>query len=148
MAGSDPRFNPVQFRDAITFAMNMGLPTDDSESATFHFRKTKQFPTGTRLDQDGNPLDPNVLPVVERPEPVKVPCAVEFSPAGLDERPVGAFKPTKAVITILDVHWPQVQDAIEVELGGDRYVISYTEPPIGLFEVTVYRMVCFARQET
>jgi hypothetical protein len=132
-----------------------------SERATFHFRRTKTYEqqvlgvweTVTSpplvLDQDGNPLDKTVrVRQVLSKQPVRIPVAVEFSTSSLDERPIGAFKATKATLTILDTHWPQVQDAIEVELGGDHYVISYAHPPMGLFEVTVHMIECFARSET
>lgn len=159
MAGTDAGFDATGFREAITFAMNMGLPQDTSERATFHFKPdgltyidtslaTPAEVQDPRLDQNGNPLNPAIRVERSRPDPVQVPVAVEFSTAGLDERPVGSFKPTKVSVTVLDQHWPQVKDAIEVELGGDRYVISYTQPPVGLFEVTIYTMECFARSET
>lgn len=155
MAGTDSGFDAPGFREAITFAMNMGLPQDVSERATFHFKPTRSYQDSSgnvvlnpRVDQNGQPLDPSIRVVRTHPAPVQVPVAVEFDTAGLDERPVGSFKPTKVSITVLDEHWPQVSSAIEVELGGDRYVISYTQPPVGLFDVTIYTMECFARSET
>lgn len=157
MAGTDAGFNSQEFREAITFAMNMGLPQDPSERATFHFRATRTYWTtdatpvevvNPRVDQNGNPIDPNIRVVRDHPTPVQIPVAVEFGTAGVDERPVGSFKPTKATITVLDEYWPQVKNAIEVELGGDRYVISFRHPPVGLFDVTIYTIECFAQSET
>lgn len=157
MAGTNAQFDAQAFREAIGFAMTMGLPEDPSERATFHFRPTVEYwttdatPTqviNPRLDASGNPLDPNIRVRRINPTPVRIPVAVEFDTAAVDERPVGAFKPTKATITILDEHWSDVSTAVEVELGGDRYVISYSHPPMGLFNVTIYTIECFARAET
>lgn len=155
MAGTDASFDAQGFREAIQFAMVMGLPQDSSERATFHFKATTSYVDAAgdpvanpRVDQDGNPLDPSIRVVRTHPDPVQIPVAVEFNTATLDERPVGAFKPTRVSITILDTHWPQVEQAIEVELGGDRYVISYERPPVGLFEVTIHTIECFAQSET
>lgn len=155
MAGTDSRFDATEFRDAIEFAMTMGLPEDTDERPTFHFKAVRAYEdrngnpvVDPRVDQDGNPIDPNIRVTTTPPDPVQIPCAVEFDTARPDERPVGSFKSTKASITILDVHWPQVEDAIEVELGGDRYAISYERPPNGLFEATVHTVECFAIAET
>lgn len=148
MAGTDSRFDASAFRDAVHFAMNMGLPQTESERATFHFRGVKTWPPGTVLDQDGTPINPNISPTTVTPDPVQIPCAVEFSQAKPDELPAGQFIPTKATVTILDEDYPQVKDAIEVELNGDRYAIRYTPPSMGLFEVTVYQFICFAKDES
>lgn len=154
MAGTDASFDATAFREAIEFAMVMGLPREDDERATFLFPATVEYEKDgeiipkPRTDQNGNPLDPSIKVVRTRPTQVQIPVAVEFSPTGSDERPVGAFRDTRARITVLDKHWPQVKDAIEVVLGGDTYVISYTHPPVGLFEVTIYTMECVARSET
>lgn len=162
MAGTDSGFSAAAFREAIEFAMVMGLPQSEDERATFHFKPDttayyrngeRLYPDGTdsnepRTDKNGNPLDSTIRVKQEAPEPVRVPVAVEFNPTNTDERPVGAFRNTRVRITALDEHWPDIKDAIEVELGGDMYVISYHHPPVGLFEVTVYTMECVARSET
>lgn len=158
MAGTDASFDATAFRDAIQFAMVMGLPQETDERATFLFpattvymdmsQATPALVTDPRVDQNGNPLNPNIKRERTRPDEVQVPVAVEFSTARMDERPVGSFKDTRVSITVLDKHWPDVKDAVEVKLGGDTYVISYTHPPVGLFEVTIYTMECFARSET
>lgn len=158
MAGTDASFDAGAFRDAIEFAMVMGTPQGAAERATFLFPATTTYydTTGAtpvevvnpRTDQNGNPLNPDIRREQVRPASVQVPVAVEFNTANMDERPIGSFKATRASITVLDEHWPQVKDAVEVQLGGDTYVISYTHPPVGLFEVTIYTMECFARSET
>lgn len=141
-------FNAAAFRDGVTFAMTMGLPQDTSQRATFYFQETTSYPNGTALDSEGRPFDLTIEPTVTSPAPVQIPCAVEFVAAWDGSSPVGVFESTKAVITILDTNWPAVEDAIEVSLGGDRYKIAYKEPPLGLFDVTVYRLRCEAIDET
>lgn len=147
MAGSNPAFDPDAFRTAIQNTMNMGLPTTTSEQPTFHFAKVKSYPVGTALDEDGLPFDPTITPSVSTPPSKRVPCAVEFTPVNSDELPIGTLRKTRATLTLLDEDYKKVKDAIEVSLGGDRYIISYVEPPLGLFEVSVYRFVCYAKDE-
>lgn len=148
MAGSDPGFDSDAFRTAVRFAMTMGSPTLTADKATFRFRKTRTFPTGTRLDQEGNPLDPTVAATTVEPTPVVMDnVAVEFQTADPQELPVGNFRPTKAVLTLLDEEWATVSDAIEVELGGDTYMIGYVHPPLGMFDVTVIQLSCFGINE-
>lgn len=141
-------FDAADFRAGISFAMTMGLPQDTSERATFHFRQTISYPLGTRLDSEGKPFDLTIEPEVDGPEPVQIPCAVEFFGAYGEEGPVGVFESARAIITILDTNWPTVENAIEVTLGGDRYTIAYKEPPLGLFDVTIHRLRCEAIDET
>lgn len=147
MAGTNPAFDRTTFMDGILLAMNMGLPVDPAERPTFHFAPVKVYPPGTRLDNEGTPFDLSVAPTYNTPEDVQVPCAVEFSRADNEELPVGMFRRTKAVITLLDDQYEIVKDAIEVSLGGDKYIIGYMEPPIGMFEVTIYNMVCYGKEE-
>lgn len=150
MAGTDARFNAGQFRDAIRFAMQMGAPNKTQDKATFLFKKTRTWPPGTRLDQEGRPFDPTVTPVLTGKDPVVLDnVAVEFAPARPEEVEVGNFRPTKVELTLLDEDWELVKDAIEVSLeGGDRYAISYEKPVNGLFEVDVHTFVAFARDES
>lgn len=150
MAGSGAAsgFDSAGFRAAIRFAMTMGAPPVTADKATFRFRKTRSFPTGTRLDQEGNPLDPTIAVTVVEPTPVVLDnVAVEFQTADPQELPVGNFRPTKAVLTLLDEEWATVDEAIEVQLGGDTYVIGYVHPPLGLFDVGVIQVSCFGVNE-
>lgn len=156
MAGANPSFDAATFRDGILTAMRMGAPPEVSQRATFLFRRGAQryFRDGEeipppRLDQEGKPLDPTIrVESVPAREPLQTDCAVEFESATADEVPVGNFRPAKVVITLLEEEYEQVQDAIEVRLGGDVYVIGYQRPPMGLFQVGVRQFVAFARDET
>lgn len=148
MAGTIPGLDPQVFRDNIHFAMNMGLPPDPAQRPTFHFRAVKTYPAGTLLDSEGTPLDPRVAATISAPDPVQVPCAVEFQTTrNDDESLVGTFRQTAASITLLDVDYDVVKDAIEVALNGNRFNIGYLEPPIGMGEVTVYILHCFPKGE-
>lgn len=149
MADALPGFDPAVFRDRIRFAMNMGLPQTLADRPTFYFRAVRTFPVGTRLDSEGSPLDPRIAPVsTAAPNPVQVPCAVEFKADNSDnETIVGTFRDTTATLTLLDVDYALVADAIEVALGQQRYNIGYAAPPLGLGQATVYQLFCFPKGE-
>lgn len=147
MAGANDGFDAVAFRDGVHLAMNMGLPGKVEDRPTFHFKTVRSYPAGTRLNAEGEPFNPDTPIIITEPTPVQIPCAVEVGNATADEMPVGPFRRVKATITILDTEWDAVKDAYEVSLGGSRYVISYTPPPNGLFDVTIYSFVCFAKAE-
>lgn len=148
MAGSNSGFNPAVFRAAIVDAMNMGLPTDPTERATFRWHKQQTFSTA---DPSGMPYDLAATPATDTtPDDVQIPCAVEFSarPAGSLETTIGEFDTSRVIITILDDHFPSIEGADEVLLGGNTYDIQFVGPPIGLFEVTVYQVFALARDES
>lgn len=148
MAGSNPNFNPTAFRNAIIDAMNMGLPSDSTNAATFRWNPQRTF---NKVDPSGTPYDLTAAPVTDTtPEDVQIPCAVEFSarPAGSVETGMGEFDSSRAIITVLDDHLPSVSGADQVLLGGNTYDIQFTGPPIGLFEVTVYQIFAIARDES
>ena len=147
MAGTQDGFSASDFRTNIRFAMNMAFPNATAEQPTFKFEKTYTYPVGTKLDADGRPLDASVSASVSQPSDVTVPVAVEISDARPDETPVGTRRKVKAVLTILDEDYDQVKTAHRVLLGGDEYIISHVLPPIGLFDATIYQMVCYAVDE-
>lgn len=141
-------FDPDVFRTNIHFAMQLGLPQKVEDRPTFYFREVREFPPGTILDSEGSPLDPRIAPVVTATDPVQVPCAVEFSADRTDnENLVGTFRDTKVTLTLLDVDYEKVKNAIEVALGQTRYNISFSAPPIGLGQATVYQLFCFPKGE-
>jgi hypothetical protein len=147
MAGELTGFNPDTFRSVITATMVMGLPQKPEEQPTFYFRTIVTYPVGTKLDTEGRPIDPRIKPSVTTAlPPIQVPCAVEFAPDTTnDEGLAGTYWQTRAVLTLLDTQYEQVKDAIEVQLGDRRYIISFLYPPLGLGLVTVYQLSCFAK---
>lgn len=148
MADAYSGFNPTTFRDGITFAMNMGMANLDADKVTFYFKKVRTYPDGTALDENGDPYDASIAPTETEPTPVVIPVAFEFDTATVDELPAGSLQHTKLTLTILDTNWSSVEDAIEVEVSGDRYIIEYAKPVLGMFDVDVHQLVCFAKDES
>lgn len=139
MAGTQPGFSATEFKDAIHFAMNMGLPNVEQEQATFYWETSRSF---SKADSSGRAFTLKARPadVTER-DPVRIPVAVDYARfnAGMDGTGAGQFDVTRATLTILDEDFESVRDADYVKLGGNRYVIDYVTP-VGLFDVTVYEM--------
>lgn len=174
MAGTDSRFPRARFEEGIRFAMAMGSPTRPEDRAIFHFRRKRVYPEGTRLDQEGKPLNSSIRAEYMAPEPLTLEhVAVETEKATPDELPVGVRIPTRVVITLLDDEYQQIKDhaahiileeeteddpavlletgeefAYEVELGGDRYRIGYRPAPLALFDSGVHQLVCYAMEES
>lgn len=152
MAGTtDPRaagFNAAEFRDAIKFAMGMGLPQTESERATFRWETER---TWSIHDSGNEPFNIHEDPasVVEHDD-VLIDVAVEFANVrGTDSGvPLGEFTAGRAVITVLDEDMELIEGADTVLLGGNTYDIKFIRPPLGLFEVTIYQLDCEARDET
>lgn len=138
-------FDADLFRTNITNTMVMGLPVPVDERPTFYFPVTTTYPDGTLLDSEGKPIDPRITPTRTSPASVQVPCAVEYATDTSNNQDlVGTFWATRATITLLDIHYALVKDAIEVDLAKRRYLIQeLTE--VGLSTVTVYSLICFRK---
>lgn len=154
-------FDSQGFRQAIHFAMQMGAPPDQERRVRFlkkstvpvqYFKGGTQLfppPLGTlRLDRDGNPLDPEVEVVETADEALYPDCAVEVDRADADELPVGNFRPTKLIVTLLDNEYDQVQGCKELVYNGDRYIYGYEPEANGLFDVGVHTMIFYALNES
>lgn len=146
MAGLLTGFDPEAFRTSIRNTMIMGLPEPDELKPTFYFRSTYSYPPGTKLDPEGKPIDPRIqATATPASAPLQVPCAVEFSPdATNNEGLSGTFWTDRAMLTLLDTEYAQVEEAIEVDISGRRYLIQQMNP-IGLGTVTVYQLQCFLK---
>ena len=152
MAGStDPRaagFNAAAFRDAIRFAMKMGLPESTLERITFRWRVKNDYAIE---DPEGLPYRFTNAPISTITHAdVLIPAAVEFVTRGGFPKgeSFGQFDNPKAVITILDEDYALVDSADIILLGGNTYQIDFVAPPIGLFEVTVWQLYCTAVDES
>lgn len=143
-------FPETDFRNAISFAMQMGAPPDLNAQAVFVFKSTGRtyMQNGSpvlnpRLDRDGRPLDPEVA-VVEIPGvQVKADCAIamESSQGIQGEGPVGQFPTTRAVVTLIDDQYAKVKGCREMIFDGDHYLFGYERDVVGLFAVGVYTLV-------
>jgi hypothetical protein len=152
MAGTtDPRassFKADDFRSAIRFAMNMGLPEDSQEQATFRWTTKKTYDAA---DPAGVPFDFTAKPSkTVSHEDVQVPVSVQFVPQltrGESGTPWGTIDSPKAILTILDEDYVEVVGADLVLLGKNTYTVDYVAPPEGLFDVTIYEIYCTAQDE-
>jgi hypothetical protein len=137
-------FDADAFRTAITNTMIMGLPVEPAQQPIFYFRNAATYPTGTKVDSEGRAIDARIKPTLTPAHvPVSVPCAIEW---GLDttnnEGMVGTMWTDRATLTLLDTAYTQVQDAIEVDLGGRRFLIQKVVPlalgTVGVFQLQVF----------
>ena len=143
MAGTDIRFNSANFRSAIRSAMIMGLPNHVSERATFKWAVQNDYayedPNTRPYDWTSNPVTSTVHPDVQ------IPVAIEFtirSSTGAGDTMFGKMQQSRLVLTILDEDMAAIEGAQIVSIAGDEYEIDFTEPPTGLFDVTIYRIHC------
>lgn len=155
--GIDVDFDDDGFRNAIKFAMQMGTNPDPDKRPIFLKKNSGRvfkkngvvLTTEPRIDRDGNPFDPEIEVVVTPDDRLTdIDCAVEIERADAEELPVGNFRPTKAVITLLDIDYAKVSDCRELIYNGDRYMFGYEPDAPGLFEVGVHTMIFYARDES
>jgi hypothetical protein len=145
MAGTNQGFDAAEFRDGIHFAMNMGAPIATTDQVKFYFAPD---PTTTgSVDATGMPFDPTTTPTAVTPDPITVPCAVEYDRQEGEHDRVGFVVPSRLRILLLDVDYERVKECSYIVHGGDRYDLRYEEPPLGLFDVGVHTMVFVARGE-
>lgn len=148
MAGVDAGFDGAAFRDAIHFAMHMGLPPDAGDQITFYFAATVTNPGSVTIDGAGVPFDPASSLTSVPATPVQVDCAVEYFDAEGQPTNFGLLTPSRIAVTLLDVDYEQVKDATYVRIAGDRYNFRRTVPPQGLFDVGLFVMHFTAENET
>ena len=154
--GISADFDAEQFRKSIRFAMQMGTPPDEGKQPVFVFRPTSrsywkngvQLGSAPRLDRDGKPLDPKVEVRVVEAATKTVDCAVEIVRADAAELPVGTFRQTKAIVTLLDEQYEQVKGCTELVFNGDRYRFGYEPEGLGLFSVGINTMIFYPVEET
>lgn len=149
-------FDADAFRNGIRFAMQMGAPPDEERKAVFVFKSTArsywkdgvELTEQPRIDRDGKPLDPTIK-VVEVPgRREQVDCAVEILRADATELPVGNFRPTKAVVTLLDEEYAKIEGCRELIYNADRYLYGYEPEAPGLFDVGTHTIVFYALDES
>lgn len=156
MAGSDSRFDPTKFRDAIHFAMRMGFPEDTQQQVTWHWNVQREF---IRADSGGEPYEWSASQVVGETDisDIIVNCALKFADTAGGSRvagtSLGIMDVANATVTLLDDEY----DALLAHGSGKFpnqaliddaiYQVVFIKPPQGLFEVTVYEVLIQAIDE-
>lgn len=164
MAQPDPAlgisvdFPELDFRNGITFAMQMGKPNDPELVPTFGFVATgeKTYRRGTevldpasvRKDRDGRPLDPTIRVFQAPAVRIEVDCAIEVTPVNAEELPVGNFRPSKAEVTVLDTEWQKIRGCRDMKYNGDTYLFAFEPEVNGLFGVDVHTLVFYALKDS
>lgn len=155
--GLPTNFPEQTFRNAIHFAMQMGTNPDPEKAPVFVIPgagRTYKDANGVtlasppRMDRDGQPLDPTIQVIDDPDTEVQRDCAIEVTRADADELPVGAFRPTKVVVTLLDDDYLAVKNARRLLYNGDEYIFGYEPESVGLFEVGVYTLIFYALDES
>lgn len=154
--GISVNFDDDQFRNAVKFAMELGMNPDETRRPIFVKRSTTrtywkdgvQLTTAPRTDRDGRPLDPDIEVRRDADQEISVDCAVEVTEVSQADLPVGNFRPNRLTVTLLDVDYVQVKDCREVIYNGDRYAFTNEPESEGLFSVGVYTMVFYAIDES
>lgn len=154
--GISADFDGEGFRSAVRFAMQMGLNPDPDRRPKFvkkgqgrtYVKNGETLSSAPRLDRDGKPLDPEIEVVKEADQLISVDCAIEVERADAEELPVGNFRPTKVIATLLDQQYALVKDCRELIYNGDRYLFGYEPESNGLFDVGVYTMIFYAVDES
>lgn len=71
-----------------------------------------------------------------------MPCAVEYADATGELANFGMVAPTRVIITLLDEDYALVKGFGYVVIGGNKYLYERTEPPLGMVDVTIWRIHC------
>lgn len=148
MAGVFPGGGANRFREGIRFAMEMGAPPEEANQATFTFPPVLEYVEGEEVDSSGVPFDPTVPVRETRPDPVRVPCAIEYYDERGQQTSFGDLHATRVKVLLLDEEHEKVEGCDAVLLGGDRYLYRYTTPPSGLFSVGIFELWFHAEIES
>jgi hypothetical protein len=141
-------FDADAFRAAIRNTMLMGLPSSVPDTVTFTWKESRTY--NVARDSTGTPFARTAVPTsTTQHADVQVPVAVEFQQTNqVSGTGAGRFDAASAKITVLDVDYELIKDADYVLLGGDKYEIEYTAPPVGLFTVDVFTLYLRVTDET
>lgn len=139
-------FNAAAFREAITNTMKMGLPEDETERATFKWKRTATFDVA---DPAGNPYRWDETPTkVTSHDDVQIPVAIEKNPGdAASQTPFASIESPRITVTVLDTYYTEIEGADTIEIDGTEYTINFVAPPVALFDVTVYTLYATADDE-
>ena len=146
MAGPNSAFDAAAFRTAIQFVYTMAEAPVSGDQIAFYGPSTLVY--SAPVDDEDVPFDPASTVVRVDPQPIHVPCGVEYFDNQGQEIAFGFVTPSRLAITLLDEDYQLVKDAIFVVLGGDRYNFRRCEPPSGLFDVGLFTVHYSAENET
>lgn len=149
MAGRFGGFDGEAFRDGIRLAFNMGAAPelDDPTEAQIAFHFASQLVYTGPVDGDGVPFDPDSTVTRVVPQPVTVPCGIEYLNAADEVTAFGTVLPSRVKVTLLDEDYRKVKDASYVIIGGEKYVYHHSEVPRGLFDVGLYTLVFISEND-
>lgn len=145
MAGTDPTgaFDADEFREGIRSAMLMGLPDDEEMRPTFLFAEVA---VNDSADPGGKPWDfnqPKSPDSEPAPDPVRVTCGVAVEDGQRGYTSVGKFEARRATLSFFEDEWAAVNTPgpfVVVLIGGKPYKRGAALEPVGMFEVTTYRV--------
>ena len=131
-------WNRDRVKEGLRTAMRFGQPTRATDQATFYLEGE---PSGSGVDQEGVPYDPNVRPEDDTSS-ISVLCAWEFKDAQGQVEAYGSLARTRVEITLLDEDYQKVKGFKYVEIAGTRYDYAYTQPPVALADLDVWIVNC------
>lgn len=142
-------FNSVGFISAIKETMKMGIPEDENERLTFHWKSTETFPP---LSPAGNSYswdqeDPGEPTPGVPEDSVQVDYALEIGGPNSTNTLLGTIEENTAVVTMLDEDYELIKTADYCTIGTSEYQILFQYPVIGLFDVGVHQLLIKARDE-
>lgn len=154
MAGTDPGFDAAEFRSAIAFAMEMGMPGSSQDELVFRWKEQRVF--GVR-DPAGKPYDWTATPTSDTTiTDLRLTCAFEFVsvPSGSVNTIIGGLDTSRLVVTLMDEQYAEMiahgsdRKPDFVIVGGNTYELDFTAPPVGLFDVTIFQIYASAIDES
>lgn len=125
--------------------MTMARP-EAPYALVFHFEESTT--TVAPADTKGIPFDPAATVVRVTPDPLTVPCIVEYLDSVDQPTPFGTVKPSKVKVTLFDEEYELVKNASHVVIDGDRYLRHNEPPAFALFDATMHVMIFTAENET
>ncbi|NUS01920.1 MAG: hypothetical protein HOV97_05075 [Nonomuraea sp.] len=155
--GLNADFDAANFRNMIKATMQMGAAPDPDKRPKFirksttrtYWKNGVQLAQAPRMGREGEPLDAEIEVRVAAPVVITdADCAVSIERVDADELPVGNFRQTKAVVTLLDVDYAKVDGCKEMTYNGDTYRYGYEPEVNGLFTVAVHTIIWYALDES
>lgn len=146
MASGDIRIDADDFRRSIRSVMTMGLPPDLADQPAFVF--PGDIVNSDPADDEDVPFDSEARPTVAAPVIVRRPCAIEYVDNAGKMENFGLVVKSKVMLTLLDEDYEAIKGFSYVVIGGDRFIYTKTETPIGLDTVGVWIVHATAEDDT